>query len=149
MNLPLLRPLGQIETAMAGLHEQAGTTQTSSLLSLDGLLDAALLRSAAAQLWQRHPLLQATIEEQAGGLYYTRNARLDELPVRHLALSDPSAALAQLEQELNCPLDPSRGLWKLALLSAPGQQHHLLLTCHHAIVDALSLTLLLGELLQF
>ncbi len=150
MSLPLLRPLGQIETAMAGLHEQAGTTQTSSLLSLDGPLDAALLRSAAAQLWRRHPLLQATIEEQAGGLYYARNARLDELPIRHLALSDPSAALTQLEQELNCPLDPSRGLWKLALLSAPGQQHHhLLLTCHHAIVDALSLTLLLGELLQF
>lgn len=149
MNLSRLRPLGQIETAMAGLHEQAGTTQTSSLLRLSGALSETLLRRAAALLWQRHPLLQASIQEDRDGLYYARNARLDDLPIRSLALSDTSAALAQLEQELNCPLDPSRGLWKLALLSAPEQQHHLLLTCHHAIVDALSLTLLLGELLQF
>lgn len=150
MNLSRLRPLGQIETAMAGLHEQAGTTQTSSLLRLGGVLNAALLRAAAALLWQRHPLLQASIQEDGERLYYARNAHLDDLPIRSLTLSDVGDALAQLEQELNRPLDPSRGLWKLALLSEPGQhQHHLILTCHHAIVDALSLTLLLGELLQF
>ncbi|MET1079295.1 MAG: condensation domain-containing protein [Pseudomonas sp.] len=143
-----LRPLGPLETRMACQHELAGTTQTASLLSLSGPMSIALLDAAAALLWEKHSLLQASIQDDGERLYFAQTAH--PVVLRAVALHTPEDKCAALEQELNSPLEAQHGLWKLALLSEPdGHRHHLVLTCHHAIVDAVSLALLLGELLGY
>jgi hypothetical protein len=144
-----LRALGAVESAMAVLHELQGTTQTASLVQLSGPLTPALLQNAAAHLQYRHPLLQAVIAEQDGALYFMQAASMPPIALRVVAQEPTGQWRAELERELNEPLDPNHALWKLALLQDNENPiSTLILTCHHALVDAVSLVALLSECLQ-
>jgi pimeloyl-ACP methyl ester carboxylesterase len=145
-----LRPLGAIERAMAALHEQGGTTQTSSLIELIGPMSAALLEKAARHLQLHHTLLQAMIAEYEGALHFVQPAVMPTLTIRCTPISkERDQWESELAAELNLPLDPTISLWKLALLhDEKARVHTLILTCHHALVDAVSLVTLLSDLLQ-
>jgi Condensation domain len=146
-----LRPLGAIESAMAALHEQGGTTQTSSLIELtESTISAALLQKAAQHLQLCHSLLQAVIIEHEGALHFVQPTLMPMLTIRSAPISKERWAWeSEFAAELNLPLDPTISLWKLALLhDEETRVHTLILTCHHALVDAVSLATLLTELLQ-
>lgn len=144
----VLRPLGQIETVMASLHELGGTTQTTSALRVRGPLRVALLEKAAALLQQKHPLLRAAIGATADRFYFFEPPLPPAVVIRHARPATAEYWRDELEIELNQPLEPGRALWRLALIeSRDGNDPHLLLTCHHAIVDAVSLTVLFHDLL--
>ena len=53
------RPLGQIETSMALMHQLNGSTQTTSLLSVGGTLPTEIINQAAAA--PQHAAAQAII----------------------------------------------------------------------------------------
>lgn len=143
------RPLGQIETNMALMHELNGSTQTASLLSFAGPLSAATLQRAAEKLHWRHPLLHSRIVEQAGALHFKTDVNFAQIKVHNHPLLSGQTPAQLLQRQLDSVLDPQRQLWRVLLLSTPDRSHHhLLLTCHHAIADAVSLTQLLGELLS-
>ncbi|MCZ4324351.1 condensation domain-containing protein [Pseudomonas anguilliseptica] len=143
------RPLGQIETNMALMHELNGSTQTASLLSFAGPLSASTLLHAAEKLHWRHPLLHSRIVERAGALHFKCDVSFAQIKVHNHPLLSGQTPAQMLQNQLDSVLDPQRQLWRVLLLStADRSQHHLLLTCHHAIADAISLTQLLGELLS-
>lgn len=143
------RPLGQIETSMALMHELNGSTQTVSLLSFTGTLSAATLHAAAQTLHLRHPLLHSRIVEQAQALHFKADVPFSQIRVQSHTLPTGHSPATLLQRQLDSVLDAQRQLWRLLLLSTPDRSHHhLLLTCHHAITDAVSLTQLLGELLS-
>jgi hypothetical protein len=143
------RALGQIETSMALMHELNGSTQTASLLSFAGALTQTQLLRAAETLHNRHPMLRSRIIEQAQALHFKVDVPFTQIQVQSQPLLAGATPAELLQHQLDNVLDPQRELWRLLLLSAPEHnQHHLLLTCHHAISDAASLVQLLGELLQ-
>lgn len=143
------RPLGQIETSMALMHQLNGTTQTTSLLSLSGALSAEVIQRAAAALHARHPLLHSRIVEHSNALHFCTDVPFAQIDVQCVASPENLQPNELLQQQLGQVLDPSRQLWRLLVLSnSQADRHHLLLTCHHAIVDAASLVQLLDELLE-
>lgn len=143
------RPLGQIETSMALLHELNGSTQTCSLLSFSGPLSATQLQHAARALHRRHPLLRSRIVEHEQALHFQADVPFTAIDLRCAPVLAEQSVAALLQQQLEQVLDPQRALWSLLLLSTPAaDQHQLLLSCHHAIADAVSMQLLLGELLS-
>lgn len=143
------RPLGQIETSMALMHQLSGTTQTTSLLRLSGALPAEVMQRAAAALHARHPLLHSRIVEHSHALHFCADVPFAQIDVQCVASPENVQPDELLQQQLAQVLDPSRQLWRLLLLSDPqANRHLLLLTCHHAIVDAASLVQLLDELLE-
>jgi hypothetical protein len=149
MQQNLSRPLGQIETNMALMHELNGCTQTASLLSFEGPLSAATLQRAAEKLHWRHPLLQSRIVESANALHFKSDVPFAQIKVNNHTLLAGQLPAQLLQRQLDSVLDPQRHLWRLLLLSTPDRRrHHLLLTCHHSIADAVSLAHLLGELLS-
>ncbi len=145
-----LRPLGAVESAMAALHEQGGTTQTSSMIELTGPMSTAVLKKAAQHLQLCHPVLQAVIAEHEGALHFVQPVMTPILAIRSVPISKGKCEWeSELEAELNLPIDPTISLWKLALLhNEEARTHTLILTCHHALVDAVSLVVLLTELLH-
>lgn len=143
------RPLGQLETQMALMHEQGGTTQTCSALRLSGELDSGHLRAAAQALNARHALLRCRIRDDGQQLSFCADRPLDDAPVQVLPLGERFNLGRLLEHELAQPLAPEISLWRLVVLSDDRRHEHcLLLTCHHAIADAVTLPQLLSELLQ-
>lgn len=149
MSQSLGRPLGQIETSMALMHELNGCTQTASLLSFDGPLSGTTLQRAAEKLHWRHPLLQSRIIESANALYFKADVPFAQIKVYNHTLLAGQTPAQLLQRQLDSVLDPQKHLWRLLLLSTPNRsRHHLLLTCHHSIADAVSLAQLLGELLS-
>ena len=149
MSQSLGRPLGQIETSMAVMHELNGSTQTASLLSFAGPLSAATLQRAAEKLHGRHPLLRSRIVENEQALHFQTDVPFAQIKVHNHTLLSGQTPAQLLQRQLDSVLDPQRSLWRLLLLStADRRHHHLLLTCHHAIADAVSLARLLGELLS-
>lgn len=144
------RALGQIETSMALMHRLNGNTQTASVLSLSGHLDCAALAEAVELLYRKHPLLRCSIRQDGQQLRFQADVALAAIQLRCLELQGTQSWLAGVEAQLDEVLDPEVALWKLTLLREfDGSQQHLVLTCHHAIVDALSLVLLLQDLLHF
>nr|WP_298138798.1 condensation domain-containing protein [uncultured Pseudomonas sp.] len=143
------RPLGQIETSMALMHELNGGTQTASLLSFTGPLSTNTLLRAAEKLHWRHPLLQSRIVEDAQALHFKTDVPFTQITITNHTLLAGQTPAQLLQRQLDSVLDAQRHLWRLLLLSAPDRgSHHLLLTCHHSIADAVSLAQLLGELLS-
>lgn len=143
------RPLGQIETSMALMHQLNGSTQTTSLLSVGGTLPTEIINQAAAALHARHPLLHSRIEERADALHFCADVPFEHIAVQCLPSRTGTTQNQLLQQQLDQVLDPSCQLWRLLVLSdAQATQHLLLLTCHHAIVDAVSLVQLLDEFLD-
>lgn len=148
MSLPTKRALGHLESQMALMHEQAGTTQTCSAVRLSGRLTSTRLHSAVRTLQARHALLRCCIEDEGTELVFSPDRPLDTPPLTIVDTAECPPLDRLLEQELADTLDAAVGLWRLTLYSAyPTQEHCLLLTCHHAIADAVTLPQLLGELL--
>ena len=75
------RPLGQIETSMALMHELNGATQTASLLSFEGPLSATTLLRAAEKLHWRHPLLQSRIVEDQRALHFKTDVPFAQITI--------------------------------------------------------------------
>lgn len=133
---------------MTGLHELGGTTQTTSTLRLHGPLSVALLREAAALLQQKYPLLRATVGVVGDRFHFLHPPVPAPAVVRHLPPYPDDASQNQMEAELNDPLSPERSLWRLALIETRhARDQHLMLTCHHAIADGVSLVVVLRDLL--
>jgi amino acid adenylation domain-containing protein len=123
-----------------------------AVLRLSGRLDAAALGRALSQVVRRHEALRTTLEERGGRpVQVVHPAAPVALPVVELsALPDAerAAALRRLAaEEAARPFDLAAGpLLRAALLRLGGEEHVLLLTVHHAVGDAWSTSVLLGDL---
>ena len=138
-----LRPLGIFERALA-LYDRKSPFNVVSVLRLENAPSPETVQRALDVLQNRHPLLKAGIE----------NNKFIKLlnPIIQFQVSksqNDADWLEIVEQELNKRLDPPNGLLRgnyIQHLSSTTSE--LILTIHHAIMDAVSGMTLLDELLQ-
>ncbi|MFD9906209.1 amino acid adenylation domain-containing protein [Streptomyces sp. NPDC059063] len=126
--------------------------QTQRLLALDGPLDARRLRAAWAAVVARHPVLRASFHRRPSGEAVQVVAREVELPWREEDLSGLPArdALAAAERlaadELSRRFDLTTApQLRLLLIRLGEHRHHLVLTCHHILLDGWSTPIVLNE----
>ncbi|MER6666691.1 amino acid adenylation domain-containing protein [Amycolatopsis japonica] len=121
------------------------------VLELDGPVDAARLRAAWEALLARHASLRACFRQRKTGETVQIIARQVELPWREIDLShleNPEAAVHELaEEDRTKRFDLAAApLLRLTLIRLGDDSHRLVVTCHHAIMDAWSLPIVFDEL---
>ncbi|MFI7119340.1 amino acid adenylation domain-containing protein [Amycolatopsis sp. NPDC049868] len=121
------------------------------VLELDGPVDAARLRAAWEALLARHASLRACFRQRKTGETVQIIARRVELPWREVDLShleEPEAAVHELaEEDRTKRFDLATApLLRLTLIRLGDDSHRLVVTCHHAIMDAWSLPIVFDEL---
>ncbi|AIG79241.1 Hypothetical protein AJAP_32135 [Amycolatopsis japonica] len=121
------------------------------VLELDGPVDAARLRAAWEALLARHASLRACFRQRKTGETVQIIARQVELPWREIDLShleNPEAAVHELaEEDRTKRFDLATApLLRLTLIRLGDDSHRLVVTCHHAIMDAWSLPIVFDEL---
>ncbi|WP_084693310.1 non-ribosomal peptide synthetase [Actinomadura atramentaria] len=126
-------------------HDEEDAYTVQFILDIEGELDAAQLRRAAAALLRRHPNLAASFHP---GDPPVQVLRADvPVPWREADLRgrpDEAAALAAAERA--APFDPAQPpLLRFALVRV-NAGHRLLFTHHHLVLDGWSMPILLREL---
>ncbi|MFD6065630.1 non-ribosomal peptide synthetase [Amycolatopsis lurida] len=121
------------------------------ILELDGPVDAARLRAAWEALLARHASLRACFRQRKTGETVQIIARQVDLPWREIDLShveNPEAAVRELaEEDRTKRFDLATApLLRLTLIRLGEDSHRLVVTCHHAIMDAWSLPIVFDEL---
>jgi amino acid adenylation domain-containing protein/thioester reductase-like protein len=118
-------------------------------LAVRGPLEPDSLRWSLAALMRRHPLLAATL---AGPLRLAQQAA-QNVPLREHRLDgqdtgNPACEARRLaREEASHPFDrPGELLWRVLSLRLADDKHELVFVFHHAIVDGISLAIVLEDL---
>jgi NRPS condensation-like uncharacterized protein len=142
----LVRPLGCCERFFH-LYSLAFPVHFCLVAQIEGALDSTKLAAALEQVRRRHSALRVCIvdDAEAGPVFY----RIDN-PIELQAAPVEAAAdwRRAVERELNLPFDTVRGplMRATALWASDGTS--ILLTFHHAIMDALSGTRILHDVMR-
>jgi amino acid adenylation domain-containing protein len=133
-----------------------GAYHVAMRFTVTGRLDPAVLTRALTDLMGRHQPLRTGIEVRDGAPVQVI-APPGELaaPVRYLDLTgmppdDQRERVARLaDAQARTPFDLARApLWRVAVASLSEEDHRLVLTLHHIVVDGWSMPILLRELAQ-
>ncbi|MBG0830941.1 amino acid adenylation domain-containing protein [Planomonospora sp. ID67723] len=141
-----LSPLQQGLYFHAVFDEAAPDVYTAQLvLELEGPLDAARLRRAAARLLGRHPNLRTSFRQRANGDPVQLVHRRVDPPWLEVSGEDPDQVAAR---ERARRFDLARPpLIRFALVRLAPQRHRLIITNHHILLDGWSTPLLAAEFL--
>lgn len=143
------RKLGFWETGTALFHDDAAGAGIILIATyINGKIDHALLKQALHLLFQRHPLLRATIHRTKAGYFFKLNADFHAVPVRFINRDGEQRWLEVGEKELNVLFPTHEYLWRAALISSKDGQNELILSFHHAIIDGYSCVHFIDELLR-
>jgi len=124
------------------------------VVGLESAPKPELLRSALDALQERHPYLTVRIAKQGSG--YCFKQPTPKIPLRMKRRENAEAWQVYAQEEVNVRMDTATGpLLRCLLLTDqvdPGESGRfavaeLIVTCHHAILDGVSLLALLRELL--
>src|SRR2546421_958735 len=147
-------PLSFSQQRLWFLNEfQPGTAEYNSALCLRllGTLDISALTNALQELLARHESLRTTFDEVDGNaVQVVRPAYELRVPVVHLG--DPARPGSDeldrvLSEEYSRPFDLHRGpLFRVLLVRCADDEHVLLLTAHHIVIDGWSMGVLVEEL---
>jgi amino acid adenylation domain-containing protein len=122
------------------------------LVSYEGALDEAALRSALASLLTRHALLRAHVGADGATLEIASEAA-PEVRVHDFSAAPAefgASRLAEIEREIMLrPFDLEKdSLIRFELVRTGPAQHYLAISAHHIVVDGWSFAVLLRELGQ-
>ncbi|POM25370.1 Linear gramicidin synthase subunit B [Actinomadura rubteroloni] len=126
-------------------HDEHDAYTVQFALDIEGDLDRAALRAAAAELLRRHPHLAASFHSGSPPVQVLRD---DVAPVwRDVDLRGHDDDLPALEQAARTePFDPARPPLLRWTLVRRDTGHRLLLTDHHLVLDGWSMPLLFHDL---
>lgn len=142
------RKLGFWETGTALQHDQAaGTGILFFLAKIKGNVDRALLREALMLLYQKYPLLRATIQKEEGQFFFILNALFEEIPFEEIERKGEEHWHEIVEKHKTC-FPTQRYLWRCVLLDDDKEKAELLFFFHHAIIDGYACVNFLDELLR-
>ncbi|MBB5077490.1 non-ribosomal peptide synthetase [Nonomuraea endophytica] len=133
------------------LGDEADPYVVHTALDLRGPLDAGALREAAEELVRRHDNLRAAFTHRRNGEPVQVIATTAAVPWREEDLTGRPESEAELvsARERNTRFDlTAPPLLRFVLLRLAPEQHRLLVTNHHLLLDGWSLTLLLRELID-
>ena len=128
------------------LHPEAAAAFNEGIaLRLDGPLDVGALRSAIAELLQRHDVLRASVSPSGDWLMVWKDVAFE---LSCIPDDGGGAALARAErEEMALAFDLERApLIRFRLVRESAQAHQLLMVFHHIAIDGWSSQLLLDEL---
>jgi hypothetical protein len=140
------RPLGRFETAQAITYEHFPFNAVISVHISNGP-SPQILRQVLDLMQDRHPLLGVHIEKKGNRFFYVSDGT-PAIPLNVMDSENDEHWRDVVEDELNLFIDFQRGpLLRVNYLS--GSEHHyiLILTFHHAIMDAESGSNLIHEIL--
>src|SRR5512141_905597 len=137
----MIRKLGIFERALV-ISDRHAPFNVVSVLQLEHPLAPKIIENSLAILQKRHPLMQAGI--MAGQF---KRLSVPAFSVTVIEKHSEFDWLSFVEQEMNTRLDTSLGLFR-CLYIFNDRRATLILTFHHAIMDAASGMNLLQELLQ-
>ena len=142
------RWLGAFESALT-LSDAYAPLNVVAVLRLESGPPAEVLDDGLDALRRRHPALRVRIARE-GRRYVFEPRRVPEIPLRVVPRQGDSDWVTEAEAELNERLDASRGplLRCTYLASDGGGACEILLTFHHAVIDAASAVSLCRELLS-
>ncbi|MCP3144885.1 non-ribosomal peptide synthetase [Pyxidicoccus xibeiensis] len=132
-------------------HPGTALYNIPAALRLKGLLDVAALERAFSELVRRHQSLRTTFRALEGrpiqAIHPASDTSLEVTDLRHLPeLEREGEALRLAREEARQPFDLVRGpLLRTGLLRLGEQEHVLLVTMHHIVSDAWSLSVLIRE----
>ncbi|NHU49726.1 condensation domain-containing protein, partial [Rhodococcus sp. A14] len=156
---PTLTDVWPLTPLQAGLlfHAELGGPAADAyvvqlVLDIDGPLDHDRLRDAVAALLGRHPNLGAAFTHTADGTP-VQVVTTTALAWAHHDVTTAHRPAAELDDILTAdraaPFDPAEPpLLRFTLVTTGPDDHHLVLTNHHLVLDGWSTPLLLHELLQ-
>ncbi len=142
-----MRRLGHFEEALTLTDEHAPLNAVAVVRLADGPAPE-VLRAALAELRRRHPLLRARLVRSVRGHAFVEGA--PEIPLAEAERASEESWQALAENELSTAVDTATGpLMRATYLTSPeSERAELVLTFHHAAMDATSATAFLGELLE-
>ncbi|MFI1227663.1 MULTISPECIES: amino acid adenylation domain-containing protein [unclassified Streptomyces] len=152
-------PLGPLQEGLLfhALYDTEGPDlyTVQSVFHLDGEIDVEVLRSAARALLKRHAVLRVGFRHKGGENPLQVIRREVPLPWKECDLS--SLAAQEREEELRRIVDEDRvrrfdmarpPLLRFTLIKVGEQEHRLLLTKHHILMDGWSSPIVAGELFE-
>ncbi|PPK63651.1 non-ribosomal peptide synthetase [Actinokineospora auranticolor] len=145
-------PLAPLQQGLLFHSEYSGGTEPEDpyvvqfALDLDGPLDAAVLRTAAQALIDRHANLRACFRRRKTGEVVAPVPRDVELPWREVDVDNWDVLLAEDRAERFDLTQPP--LLRVLLGRLGPERHRLLITYHHILLDGWSTPLLARELFQ-
>ncbi len=145
-----MRKLGSFETAQAFTNELFAFNAVV-VVGVSGGLKKESLKSALLVLQKRHPLLRARIVKRGGSFYFEEGDER-EIPLDVISLEEKHSWQEVVERELDLPFQQADEPLLRAILSQSEEGEdgdYLILTFHHAIVDAPSAGNVVKELLTF
>lgn len=117
----------------------------SFVARVEGPVDVAALARSVQAVAQRHDALRAAFEPRADGLWQVPTDTLVELEVIATPGGMDDARRVALQVQLQ-PFDVSRApLARIVLLRCSPAEGLLVLTAHHLVMDAVSMTVAMGE----
>lgn len=121
-------------------------------LHLEGVLDLAALKGAFEALVARHEGLRTVLRERDDGTVeqIVQAAMPLDIPVLDLGHLPPDAreagAASEVARQQGLPFDLRTGpMLRVAVLRLSGQRHTVVVVMHHAVTDAWSKQIVLGE----
>lgn len=109
------------------------------VVSIQGPLHLDILREAIYFLFQRHSNLRCIIHCDGDETFFSQAAILDNIPLRVVQKTSSEQWKSSFEEEIHQPFPIDRYLWKLLVLEdIDTNQHELIASFHHSIMDGIS-----------
>lgn len=145
------RKLGFWESVLCILHDELyGTGIIFNAMHIKGRIDLALLKKALQTLFNKHPLLRATIEKRSDGYYFKLNAEFKKIPIQTIERKNGQTVETLIETELRNEFPTDSYLWRAFLIQSSDlndSYNEIVFTFHHAIADGLSCVYFIHDLL--
>lgn len=145
------RTLGFFESMYTYCNEIAPAhANIGVVVSIQGLLDLDLLRESLSLLFQRHQNLRCVIRKETDGYLFEDAAELNDIPLRVVEKTSSEQWKSSFEEEIHRPFPTDRFLWKLLVLEdVHTNQHEIIASFHHAIMDGISGYQFFDDLLNY
>ncbi|MCX2711617.1 amino acid adenylation domain-containing protein [Mycolicibacterium sp. J2] len=144
-----LSPLQQGLYSLAGLSDGGADPYFIAMAAdVEGSLDAALLRSCAEAMLQRHPNIRVGFFQGKLSRPVAVVPATFELPWQHIVVDTEAEAAAAEDEARRRPFDLTRGpAIRFLLAEMPHSRWRLVVVAHHIVIDGWSLPVFVGELL--
>lgn len=129
------RRLGCWESGFRSAHDMLnGTMLVVGYSDVEAEFSESEFKEALKIIFAAHPLLSATIQIRGFNAYFVLNAEFSSIPV-HIGYEKDWEMV--FNQEIHTPVIPNEYLWRVNVIVYE-TGFKLLLTTHHALMDALS-----------
>ncbi|MCV7210254.1 non-ribosomal peptide synthetase [Mycolicibacterium canariasense] len=144
-----LSPLQQGLYSLAGLTDGGADPYFIAMAAdVEGGLDAALLRSCAEAMLERHPNVRVSFFQGKLSRPVAVVPATFELPWEHVVVDTEADAAALEDEARRRPFDLTRGpAIRFLLAEMPHSRWRLVVVAHHIVIDGWSLPVFVGELL--